>query len=342
MSKMKQKVWMCVAMVALASLHLHQTKLTTAGPLQSSETSKASTANNNNNTLKDAALSAWLPGDKFCFYHVGKTAGTKIACEVGLEKPRLCPQTRHRLVNSTLRHRAGGGRIHIWVGRCPVSMHHAVVSLRDPLDRIVSWYHYEIHGGKQDHSCVSKMNWCFPDFNAMAENLTAPADGATPCQRHAWSIVRGERYCIQHNRFNFRHYDQAMQTWQREHDAADQNNNNDTSHRRPAHVWALRSEFLAADWNTLEALVGGERNTHQGETLFETVINFNGKAKRNSTSLSDLAWQRLCHAMCPEIQVYKRLLSVSENLTPRNVQDSIRYLQRRCPNEPAQMRECPS
>jgi hypothetical protein len=124
-------------------------------------------------------------------------------------------------------------------------------------------------------------------------------------------------------------------------------------------LMVLRMEHLSTDWSQLSK-----------ETLFRPVnrgirkelrIHHNTTRSHNQTFLSsslttttsarnytiftsrresekilgqhesDIFWTNLCHAMCPEIQIYQQILYRSDNLQPFQIQQSIQELVELCP-----------
>lgn len=84
----------------------------------------------------------------------------------------------------------------------------------------------------------------------------------------------------------------------------------------------LRTEHLQHDWNTAlsqQPLLGRlNSNDHDGTTeLFQSLP---GDARIN-----------LCRALCLEIQYYFQFLQLADNLTPHQVQDSVRNVRNDCP-----------
>mmetsp|Transcript_11418 Transcript_11418/g.21115 ORF Transcript_11418/g.21115 Transcript_11418/m.21115 type:complete len:99 (-) Transcript_11418:237-533(-) len=52
-------------------------------------------------------------------------------------------------------------------------------------------------------------------------------------------------------------------------------------------------------------------------------------------------WRNLCHAMCPELQVYKEILQHAKNLNSSQVEESITEVNAFCPEEGVAVRSCP-
>ena len=93
----------------------------------------------------------------------------------------------------------------------------------------------------------------------------------------------------------------------------------------------------------------GTRDTHSTipEANISTIHSNHSSVSTEAgdTSLSNAKsrrfWINLCHAMCPEIQIYKKLLERANNLNKSQVKDSIREVQVLCPEETSMLRDCP-
>jgi hypothetical protein len=51
-------------------------------------------------------------------------------------------------------------------------------------------------------------------------------------------------------------------------------------------------------------------------------------------------WKNLCYVLCPEIQLYKKILHFSLNLDTIQVEKSIDELALLCPDEASDVRDC--
>jgi hypothetical protein len=95
---------------------------------------------------------------RFCLVHVGKTAGSKLSCELGMHNLDYfhCAQN-HTYSPSALRKAFAGHvhihRVHHYKCEEAAGVNAFLVTLRNPLDRLVSWYYFEhprdFHGPKR-------------------------------------------------------------------------------------------------------------------------------------------------------------------------------------------------
>jgi hypothetical protein len=80
------------------------------------------------------------------------------------------------------------------------------------------------------------------------------------------------------------------------------------------------------DWNSIEDMLGGQQ-------MSKTLTKENVSEKRSEVAtISDRARRNLCVALRQEIQVYKDLLERAENLSEKQVAESLRELQESCPD----------
>ena len=103
----------------------------------------------------------------------------------------------------------------------------------------------------------------------------------------------------------------------------------------------LRTEHLLEDWSKLskEDLF---RQVNKGSRSTTDIIPTSNISAVTSTvtksgdeafgsDYSSHFWLNLCHAMCPEIQIYKQILQHADNMDASHVQESIREVQVMCP-----------
>ena len=290
---------------------------------------------------------------RYAFVHVGKTAGSAVGCRMG--ERRLCRGARRVGALGT----AAACRLHMWSPGPRAACHAArfdawLFTLRHPVDRLVSWFHYERPGDpdgdcrpprKAGAACPCRLAGCFRDADAFAR-AAAPSAGRGPwpppgpCRPLAFDVARGQRSCRAHNAFNYEYYVHLANTFR------------GGSAAYP--VLALRQEHLGEDWDGLEAGFGGGRGngneTTTGADLFRARLNptfprgagAGGRPRDALSSLSDAGKAGLCAALCREMQVYKYLLFRAENLSAAQVRQSVRELRETCPEESAIIRDCPA
>ena len=255
------------------------------------------------------------PGRKLCFVHIGKTAGSSIACYLGfryecegnvdIPKGRL-PRYTTDVIHTTFN------------GCRDEKFNFYLFALRNPLTRIISWFQYEkVTKGQKNTFYKEKALLfveCYGTMNDLAEKgLGRRGKSKTLCQKRAKMAIEGTQGFSAHNKYNFGFY--LRQT------------------PPESKIVAIRTEHLTEDWNSVEAVLGGKR------TLNGTFDRQNVSSKKEDP-LSPLALANLCEALCEEFQVYKRILRRAENLTPEQVADSIAEVQKSCPLEPMKIRSC--
>lgn len=114
----------------------------------------------------------------------------------------------------------------------------------------------------------------------------------------------------------------------------------------------IRQTHLVDDWNAIEHLIGGEENIlgsnqtallhrnvhHAANNTNDTAITNNRNltnivAALDEKYLSNYSRSLICEKLCNEIQVYKKILSISINLIEEEVEQSIEELKKNCPLE---------
>ena len=256
------------------------------------------------------------PGRKVCFVHVGKTAGSTLACYFGFRYPACgknfaiplgrLPRFTTNVMHTTLDDCANG------------DFNYYLFILRNPLKRIISWFQYEkIRKDQKDNRYKAKAPLfveCYSTLNELAEKgLGRKGKQKSVCQNRASMAIKGEQGFSTHNKYNFGFYLSQI-----------------PANRK---IIAIRTEHLNDDWNSAEKALGGN---HSIQTPFEKR---NVSAKKEDP-LSPLAIANLCEALCEEFQVYKRILRQAENITPEQAALSIAEVQESCPLEPMKIRSC--
>jgi hypothetical protein len=300
---------------------------------------------------------------RFCLIHVGKTAGSKLSCELGMHDLDYfhCAQN-HTYAPSALR-RAFAGHVHIhrvhhYKCEEDAGVNAFLVTLRNPLDRLISWYYFEhprdFNGPKRmwrNNICTKKRfhQWpgnpvgCFRNLDDFAQHSIPPHQNTTNssltkaaqgCQELAWDVARGEVQCFMHNAMGYGYYVDQMKALHKPN--------------RTYTMLAIRTEHLTDDWDTLEEAFGGDDSktdnaTVTGATRFATTAGTVRKRNSNGNGEEHLSLQgrlNLCSALCEEIQVYKRLLKTAVNLSPYQVEESLIELITSCPKETREVRDC--
>jgi hypothetical protein len=246
--------------------------------------------------------------DRICFVHVGKAAGSTIACYLGFQYP-ACGKYIEVLPGQLSIHTTN--IIHTRYDTCKrtnISLYLFVV--KDPLSRMQSWFTYERPRDENSPEYEMKkrlfVDCGYKTLNQMGADI---GSNTTLCSRRAWRAMTGLVGYSRHNKFNYGYYYNQVP--------------------RNARIAVIRTEHLEADWSSLEVTL------FNGEPLNKTAGYF--KRKNQSKKLDeDLLLTResrlnLCMALCEEIQIYKKLLSQAENLTPEDMQQSLAELKSSCP-----------
>ena len=290
-----------------------------------------------------------------CFVHVGKAAGSSVSCSLGLRyatcggwmprQPQL-PWTKH---------------FHMRKNTCGKDVATLLVTVRNPLTRIRSWFDFEKdilpeRRNKRDQEMLRRNRGmifqdCYSSFEDLVnEGLQLPLSSKSndthdvpykiqnedpvnmTCPERAWAAVLGVREFSYHEWYNYEHYWTALQ------------NNYLGSNPKPS-LLVLRTEHLSQDWSELskEELFQqvNKGSSNSTSSLSGPLVTTNSSTFANDTDAR--FWSNLCHAMCPEIQIYQQILQHAANLNASQVQESILEIQALCPlYDPKQKSGCPN
>ena len=321
--------------------------------------------------LTGSTEESFIPPQRYCLMHVGKTAGSAVSCEViGLQDrgELKCSKTVQETKPSALQ-RAFAGRYHMLGQRkrcenafAQKEFREYIVTLRNPIDRIISWYYYEHPARmksrnhchlKQLHRWTNSTDGCFASLDefarsAMPRNQSGYNEGErstkdskgnrVACSDLAYKVASGKTQCPAHNFFNYQHYEQSIQKMSK-----------DLNITRKARLFAIRTEHLASDWDGLESLYSINATPSLGNGRQMKIVGADGRFQNRSgtvtpgkskSGLSDVGRQALCAALCLDIQAYKRLLYRAQNLETSEVMRSLDELRLACPEETYAVREC--
>lgn len=126
--------------------------------------------------------------------------------------------------------------------------------------------------------------------------------------------------CTYHNYYNYHWYTSRIN--QIAHKLAGKGN---------AHILVVNNNNMAKDWDTLEVLFGGNCTTSlPGSTIFRSKLNSvaDGGRLAPAGQLSPRALHKLCVALCPEIQIYKKIILLAENMDNPQRRMSLEEVQR--------------
>lgn len=299
---------------------------------------------------------------KISYLHIGEAGGTALACSLrearryGVRrrcgKPARARFKNDDYVESAISRQVTCYSHYNYNGRCLDETQYTsfLVNLRNPIDRMKSWYLHEHFLNEPTtqpefskntlHCGALMLGSCYKNFDDMASiGLLPPRDlsnrlpirkDLTPdeCAHWAWSAIEGAIPATYHNHFNYEWYLRPLL---------------DVTHGRTQldgkvkEIFVVRVEHLDDDWRKIDKMVGGT-----GETVPSDLTD--GSAVFGSTSedhllatnatLSDAGALNLCRVLCREIQVYKMLLERAANLDVADFNQSMTELRQYCPEEP--------
>jgi hypothetical protein len=243
-------------------------------------------------------------GRRVCFVHVGKAAGSSLGCSLGFQlhckKEMLYPLGALPASTTNV--------IHNDVSDCDHDMDVYLYSLRDPLERIRSWYVYDKRKLRE-----LRRECNFTTLNDLAE-VGLAGRSSDLCNGRARRALLGHEKFGKHAYYNYRFYRSQVPT--------------------NATIAVIRAEHLLDDWMSTERLLGSD---HQVKQLPERNANKRGYDEKFLTEDSK---RLVCEQLCDEIQVYKDLLFRAANLNATDVEQSLSELRRSCPRE-ADLSACP-
>eukprot|EP00934_Nitzschia_sp_Nitz4_P002683 Nitzschia sp. Nitz4//scaffold24_size164493//72654//73757//NITZ4_002327-RA/size164493-processed-gene-0.198-mRNA-1//1//CDS//3329544111//2673//frame0 len=319
---------------------------------------KASSSPDNETPLMNLSqgnTSHVLSNRTFVLVHVGKTGGEtvrhtlQVTCQ-GRRNPvekQKCREWFSRHSESAISKNTRA-ILHCELLQPPISMEEVTTflwTIRNPIDRIVSWFHYmnpancqplvDYHSTacNNNRSIASRLNeptkkgsqWsvkfftCFPSLSSFTTALLRPLDSDDPCSPLAWRTIRGESSpSAGHVYFHYQHY------WGL------------TLKIHPhKEIWAVRTEQLTSDLEDVESLLS-VTTTNQEMAMSPP----NNLAFRNVThgseghsfkeGLSIHGRHALCCAMLDEIAVYEKLILSAFNLNERSKQQSLERVASSC------------
>jgi hypothetical protein len=167
------------------------------------------------------------------------------------------------------------------------------------------------------------------DEQTVLDKLTVGRRGQNLCQDRAHWAIRGLVGYAVHNRYSYQYYLQQVEMY----------HHSDTN----VSIAVLRTEHLQRDWQRMEEIVSSSSSSglsddhHRNNNKNVTFARKNNASTKNDADLflSDVAIQRLCYALCEEIQTYKQLLRRAVNLAVSDVAVSLQELAKSCPVEAA-------
>lgn len=249
-----------------------------------------------------------------CFVHIGKTAGSTLACLLGFEYS--CEF--QRILNGELPQKTTHLN-HNFINDCPETADYYLIATRDPLERIKSWFAYERPSNSNDPNWAAKkplfVDCPYGTLNELAEKGLSPNSSniSHECKYRAWEAIRGKKPYCRHNYYNYQYYMKTIP--------------------ENARILAIRSEHMAEDWNTAEAIISAADTPVQiSEEAFKPRNKTRQKRKAD-TELSSEAQKLVCRALCKEIRTYEQILLRAENLDSTQFEKSMKLLDETCPEQ---------
>ena len=190
------------------------------------------------------------------------------------------------------------------------------------------------------------------------------------CPERAWAAVLGLRDFSYHEYYNYDYYYTSVlqqieqQPLSVESQHGTQHGTQHQNHKNNTSFLVLRTEHIAEDWSnisteklfrqvnrrgtrgnvavadiddTATAVAAAVGNLTTSETPTSTKDQ---QEPQRSTKDDNINWTNLCHALCDEIQVYKKILFNAHNLNRTQIDLSINEVREMCPDETIEVRQC--
>lgn len=295
-----------------------------------------------------------IPDEKrICFVHVGKTAGSTLACYLGFDYSHCATgenntystnipsnkllasayDTIKEMIpsNSILPH-VTTSMIHkstdscledIGINNDHMSMYLFIV--RNPYSRIQSWFEYERINNKTTTNIQQSSSYqikkplyidCqFQTLNQLGGKTGLGGKNNTLCSRRAFRAISGVTGYNTHNYYNYQYYYNKVLN----------------DHTKNPNIIVIRTEHIEYDYNQIEINI--LHNIH-GPPLND---NYTFTHKNKSPKLLDdmyidiVSKHNICAALCYEIQTYKMILQNAINLNKIDYITSMNELSIDCP-----------
>ena len=252
-----------------------------------------------------------------------------------------------------------------------------LVTIRDPLSRMKSWFDYENPRSKRVDEITGNRPYLYEDIcqfdsiqqisqslqiaiEGIPESETTTASNATQtkmvCAKRAWMAVTGQVGFQYHNTYNYNYYNQWINSILQFKTDSSKNQSKQRHHKLKGQrrIMVVRSEYLQDDWNSIERyyeqIQSHHGNGHErrvgGTPFFESIQMNSGNsttATSHSASNNNPYQTYLCVALCQELIVYKQFIHEAINLTPIEKNHSLSTLDVEiCPNVMmVQQHQCP-
>ena len=244
-----------------------------------------------------------------------------------------------------------------------------VVVVRNPIDRLVSWYSFEQKlvrkkknprnknwkfrylGGPASQNAKRMFESCYTNVNEMVQDSlvdhvpqsqTESTIPALPsiynanashlgCAELARRCLHGEFMCFCHNYYNYEFYLEDLLLW------SGQAQNSPKSQQRDIRVDVVRLEHVHHDLNrTLYLWTGQPLHPAVGSSYRHRnagprpQVEATSASSSSSASLNSKLAAPLCRHICYELITYKKVLWIADNLAASEVAESYRELDESC------------
>ncbi|KAG7373488.1 sulfotransferase family protein [Nitzschia inconspicua] len=233
---------------------------------------------------------------------------------------------------------------------------HFLVPLRNPVDRLISWFYYETSflsdaNPIRQSARLAYLMHCYKDFNSLVtdglivsspnkKEKTRQAKMQAQCRHLARQCLTGEYPCYAHNFYNYEWYLERLLLWKGDY----VNPKNESggglndfiklqNGGKEFRVDVLRVEHELNDLNrTLLLWTNGLVSSPNSE---ESLLNQythelpNGRISKPKP-VEQKGIEMLCRNICPELIVYKKVLYHADNLYDHEIQQSYDELDERC------------
>ena len=239
---------------------------------------------------------------------------------------------------------------------------HYIVTVRNPIDRLVSWFPFEQklitldkwqkRGRSASSNAIRLFQKCYDSIAEMAQdsliesgysngtnesllttrtlglpNVPNPNADHLDCRALALACFRGETMCFCHNYYNYEYYLEKILVWK-----GMAYNQTLATPQRDFRIDVLRVEYTQQDMDrTMQLWTGHSMHTDvQGLYEHKNSRPDNKTSKVDSLYSSPDAVQALCRLICSELVIYKKILWLADNLFDSEVEESYRALDSTC------------
>lgn len=259
---------------------------------------------------------------KVAFVHVGKTGGTTLGPLVAATCYSMVSpcERKKNIANETEISKQVQDYFHV---RKPDTENFSsfIVMVRDPIDRIVSWFLYQHPDngfGRNGPEALELWN-CYHDVDDLATRGLAPISEMQDlsvrekeCMKLAADAFAGktEILVFLHLNMNYQWYTE------------------DILQETDNEIFVLRTEHFWDDWQKINHMLGGGKTN-----AAKSVTHFEGKTRAvDSRYVSPEGVENLCRVLCTEIKFYEELIERAVNIETDEKVSMLLDLTKKCPN----------